>query len=809
MKVSYRWLREFVDTDLPPQEIADRLINAGIEVASVTPVVEGLSGVVIGLIEAIEQDLPGPSGHRNALCRVAVAGRRFSVVCGAPNAAAGVRAAFAPPGATLPGGRAVEAATVRGVTSEGMLCSVKELGLGDDHSGILVLASDAPLGADLSTYLGLDDAILEIEITPNRPDALSVVGVAREIAAVTGVAFRFPQVAVKEGEPEAAQVASVTVDAPDLCPRFAARVITGLTVAPSPPWLAQRLRAVGLRPISNLVDVTNYVMWELGQPLHAFDLDRVTDRAIVVRRARAGERMVTLDGQERALAPEMAMVCDPARALAVGGVMGGADSEVTDATTSVLLEAAYWDPGSIRRTARALGLATEAAYRFERGGDIEGLREALDRAAQLMADLGGGTVARGVLDVYPKPRSHPRLTVRLSRIERVVGACPPRTQVVEILQRLGFAVDDSGADLQVVVPSFRRDVFQEDDIVEEVVRVWGYDKIPSTLDSGGLQLSVARPESLRLARAAGRALNAAGLHECLTYAFVDPDRIARMGWDDPSRLLVLQNPLSRERSVLRPAMLPGLLESLATNLNRQGADVQVFEVGHVFGPAREDDVDRPAHEELWLGLALTGARRPRAWHAPRERVDVFDAKGLAETVLAVAGCARWETAPFPDGAEPRAFEPGRAARLIAGGREVGHFGEVSLAAREAFDVPAPVFAAEVSLSALLALSADPLRYRPLPRFPAVQRDLAVVGPADLTAADIEAAIVGMQVPLLARVLLFDVYAGEQVGAGRRSLGWSLTFQAPDRTLRDSEVNDLVARIVDEIQRRFGVEVRST
>ncbi|HYB44073.1 MAG TPA: phenylalanine--tRNA ligase subunit beta, partial [Candidatus Methylomirabilis sp.] len=641
MKISYRWLREFVGTDLAPREIAERLINAGVEVASVAPLVEGLSGVVVAEIEAIEGDLPAASGHANKLCRVALADRRLSVVCGAPNAAAGVRTALAPPGATLPGGRVVTAARIRGATSEGILCSEKELGLGEDHSGILILPADAPVGADLGAYLGLDDWILEVEITPNRPDVLSVVGVAREIAALTGAPFRPPQEVVKEGETEAASLASVQIDAPDLCPRFCARVITGLTVRPSPPWLAQRLRAVGLRPINNLVDVTNYVMWELGQPLHAFDHDRVSRHTIVVRRARLGERIITLDGQDRALAPSMALVCDPAGSLGIGGVMGGAESEVTDQTTAVLLEAAYWDPGSIRRTARQLGLVTDAAYRFERGGDIEGLGEALNRAAQLMADLGGGTVARGILDVYPAPRTRPRIALRLARVERLIGAAPPREQAVQILRALGLSVDASGPDLQVTVPSFRRDISQEDDLVEEVIRIWGYDKIPMARDRGGEPVPVVRPAGLRLARAVAQQLTAAGLFECISYAFVDPDRLARMGLAD-ARLIALQNPLSRERSVLRPSLLPGLLEVLATNANHQTTDARVFELGHVFAPRRDEDGDRPAHEELWAALALTGLRLPRAWFAGRERMDVYDAKGMAELVLTAAGVGEWE-----------------------------------------------------------------------------------------------------------------------------------------------------------------------
>jgi phenylalanyl-tRNA synthetase beta chain len=808
MKISYRWLQEFVETDLAPPDIAERLINAGIEVASITPVVEGLSGVVVGEIEAIVQDLgETASGHHNKLCRVRLPDRTFSVICGAPNAASGVRTAFAPPGATLPRIGAIKATKIRGVASEGMLCSEKELGLSDDHSGILALPGDAPLGADLGRYLGLDDSVLEIEITPNRPDTLSVVGVAREISALTGAPFRFPQVALKETDPEAATLARIQIDAPDLCPRFDARVITGLTVRPSPPWLAQRLRAVGLRPINNLVDVTNYVMWELGQPLHAFDYDTVAQHTIVVRRARPNERIRTLDGQDRPLGLDMALVCDPERALAIGGVMGGAETEVTDRTRAVLLEAAYWDPGSIRRTSRTLGLGTDAAYRFERGGDIEGLSEALGRAAQLMADLGGGTVARGVLDVYPSPRPHPRITLRLSRVERLISVCPPRPDAVRILQGLGLAVDDSGADLQVIVPSFRRDIFQEDDLVEEIIRIWGYDKIPLTRDRGGQLMPVVRPAGLRLRRAVSAQLAAAGPYECISYAFVDPDRLERMGWTKASDLIALQNPLSRERSVLRPSLLPGLLEALKTNANHQITDARIFEVGHVFSPRREGDVDRPLHEELWVGLALTGLRQPRAWHASRESVDIFDAKGMAELVLMAAAVRGWDTAPFPDGEHPHYLEPGRGARLVVGDQNIGGFGELALPVREAFDLVAPVFVAELSLSTLLTLPPWVPAYQTLPRYPAVQRDLALVVPDHVTAGAIEAAIRGMHLPLLTRVVLFDVYAGDQIGAGRRSLAWSLTFQAPDRTLRDSEVNDLHGRIVKGLVERFNADIR--
>jgi phenylalanyl-tRNA synthetase beta chain len=577
-------------------------------------------------------------------------------------------------------------------------------------------------------------------------------------------------------------------------------------VEPAPPGLAQRLRAVGLRPINNLVDVTNYVMWELGQPLHAFDYDRVAERKIVVRRARAGERNKTLDGPERQLTPEMAMVCDPTRALAVGGVMGGADSEVTPRTTSVLLEAAYWDPGGIRRTSRALGLHTDAAYRFERGGDIDGLREALDRAAQLMADLGGGQVARGVLDVYPTPRPRPRIALRLSRVERVIGASPPRPEVVGILQRLGFAVGDAGTDLEVAVPSFRRDIAQEDDLVEEVIRVWGYDKIPVTLARGGELRPVTQPRGLTLSRQVRRALNAAGLAECVTYSFLDPDRLAAMGWRDAATLVTLQNPLSRERSVLRPSLIPGLLDVLAINVSRGNPDARVFEIGQRFAPRRPEDIDRPLHEEMWVGIALIGARETRSWSASRERVDVFDAKGLAELVLATAGATAWQTSSWGEIGGPAFLEDGRSALLTMNGAEIGWFGELARGVREGFDLPSPVMLAEVSLSALGALPAVVPRYQPLPRFPAVQRDLALVVSAAVAAGEVETHLRAMRVPLLTHIELFDVYEGGQVGHGRRSLAFSLTYQAADRTLTDREVNDLHATIVADVRARFGAEL---
>lgn len=791
MKISYRWIKEYVETDLSAQAVADRLTNAGIEVALVAPLVTGLSGVVVGEVEAME---------KKGVCRVATADRHFTVVCGAPNVSTGVRAAFAPPGATLPGGQKVQATKKRGVLSEGMLCSEKELGIGDDAGTILLLAADAPLGRDLVTYLGLDDWILEVEVTPNRPDCLSVVGVAREVAALTGAPFRFPVIAMKEGDAEIAALAAVEVEDPDLCPRYAARLITGLTVAPSPPWLAQRLRAVGLRPINNLVDITNYVLWELGHPLHAFDYDTLAQRKIVVRRARPGERLTTLGGQDRALSDSMLLIADAERGIGLAGVMGGANTEVTEQTTSVLLESAYFNPTSIRRTAKRLGLATDAAYRFERGADIEGLREALDRASQLLADLGGGTVARGVLDVYPSPRPHPRIPLRLERIQRVIGICPPRGDVMRILQGLGFAVDEAKDPPEIVVPSFRRDVSMEDDLAEEVIRVWGYDRIPSTLPGGSLAL-VRQPAALRRATRVRQTLAAAGLAEVITYSFADPERLRLLGWDPASPdLMTLRNPLSQERSILRPSLVPGLLEVVATNRQRQSPDVGCFEVGRVF---RSGGSDGLAREELRVGIALTGLRSSRAWYSGRGSADLYDAKGAAEHVLASLGVGAYEVR----GSASPFLEEGRGGEFVVAGEAVGWFGELALGPQEGHDLADPVFLAEISLDRLEALPPRQVRYRALPRFPAVQRDVAFVMPQDLSVAQVESEIRRRGGALLKSVALFDVYAGEGVDAGMRSVAWSLLFQADDRTLTDDEVNALHAAIIDAVKGRFKIVVR--
>ena len=806
MKLSWRWIKECVETPLSVSAAAERLIAGGLEVASVTPVAPAMSGVVVGAVEGIERDLGPHRGHRNLLVRVSTGSERFSVVCGAPNCAVGVRAAFAPPGAVLPGERKIEAARIRGTESQGMLCSERELGLGDDDSGILTLDGDAPPGADLRQLLGLDDSVLEIDVMPNRPDCLSVVGIARELAALTGARLIPPPTRVVEGQGDVREFARLRVEDAELCPRYTARAITGVRVGPSPSWLAFRLRAVGLRPISNVVDATNYVLWELGHPLHAFDHDTVEEHTIVVRRARDGERLTTLDGQERTLTSSMLVIADPRRAIGLAGVMGGANTEVSAGTTRVLLESAYFHPASIRRTSRALGLRTDAAYRFERGADIDGLRESLDRTAQMIAELGGGTVARGVLDEYPAPRPRPTVKVRTSRVQRVIGIAPPVEDAAAILTGLGMPPRRDGDDLHVHVPSFRRDVTMEDDLVEEIIRVWGYDRIPST---GGARTveSVRRPPSAEQDARLREALVGAGLQEVVTWVFEDPTLVPSPfpGLESDTRVTLL-NPLSQDAAWLHASLVPGMLGVIAHNVRRGQSDVAIFEIGKHFTGVADAAAPR---ETRWLAILMTGARERPAWYASRRAFDVFDAKGLAEHALAALGVHDVVTAdPGEPLAAPAHFEVGRAGWLTASGRRVAAFGEVSHAASEPLGILAPVFAALLPLDEIASFAAPRPLHVSLPRYPAVQRDVAFTLPDSLPAADVEAVLRAHGGPHLRAVTLFDLYQGEGIPQGHRSLAWRLTYRADDRTLTDAEVNEMRDAAVEAARRRFHIDVRA-
>ena len=607
MNVTLNWLKAYIDFEFSPSELADRLTMLGIEVESIKHLGAELGGVVVGSVISIR---PHPNADKLVLCQVDTGGTdTLQIVCGAPNAREGMLAPVATIGATLPIGLTIKRAKLRGETSEGMLCSEKELGFSDDAAGLMELPTDIPVGTPLSEALGLDDVVFELEITPNRPDCLSLIGVAREIRAETGNPLKLPTVDLRESNISVRDLTSVTIDAPYLCPRYAARVIQGVKVGESPAWLQQRLASVGIGVINNIVDITNFVLMEYGQPLHAFDYHKLTENRIVVRRAMKGEHLTTLDEAERELTSDMLVIADAERPVALAGIMGGYDSEITETTCDVLLESAYFNPSSVRATAKALGISTEASYRFERGADPGAVLAALDRAAQLIAELAGGTVCEGVVDVYPgsppvtgKGGQQPLTEVQLrpERVNFVLGTTLEPSEMVQILNRLGFDVDATGEVYHVTVPTFRVDVTREIDLIEEIARVHGYDNIPTTLPKGDIPVPAPNPKT-EVRRRIKHFLLAAGMMEAVNYSFCDPncfDKI-RLKADDPLRnTLQLRNPLSPEMSVLRTTLLPGLLENAQSNKNHQVSDIALFEISNVFIPEEDVEGEMPRSKEL-------------------------------------------------------------------------------------------------------------------------------------------------------------------------------------------------------------------
>jgi phenylalanyl-tRNA synthetase beta chain len=804
MLVSLKWLRELVDIDLDVPALVDLLDMTGTKVEAVHAA-ETTGDVVVGRILTKERH---PEADKLWVTTVDV-GRDepLQIVCGAQNFEAGDVVPVALVGATLPNGVTIKKAKLRGVVSEGMNCSAAELGLGSDHSGLLLLPRDAPLGMPFFEYNGTADTVLELEITPNRPDCLSVAGIAREVGAVTGKASRVPASRPEEsGEPASASV-SVSIEDPALCPRYTARLIRDVRIGPSPEWLAERVTATGARSISNVVDVTNYVMFELGQPLHAFDAATITAdgqrRAIAVRAARSGERLVTLDGQDRDLASDTLVIADPTGPIALAGVMGGALTEVTGATVDVLLESACFAPASVGRTSRRLALISEASQRFERGVDPNGCVSALDRAAELLAEVSGGTVAPGVVDAYPVPVTPAVVPLRLSRMNALLGTDLPGSVATGILERLGLTVapgEDAGAPL-VTVPTFRPDLTREADLIEEVLRVHGMEKVVSTLPAGRGRVGGLTAEQ-RLAERVGVALRGAGLTEAVTWSFADPTDAARLGWelpaaDSPVRLL---NPMSADQSELRMTTLPGLLRAVAHNRNRGVVDVHLYEVGVVWttSPGRK----LPRERAVVAGVLAGSWKRP-GWNDRPPALDLFDAKGALDSVVEELGVARFKVRAL----DLPWLQPGRSSEVLVGGQVVGWLGEVHPSVLASYECAGPVAVFEVQLKPLLEAARDIRPFVDLPRFPGVKIDLAIVVDEGVTAERAEQAIGSAGGKLLESVRLFDVYRGEGVPEGAKSLAFSLVYRDSARTLTSEEVERAHDKLVRKVNAALGGRLR--
>lgn len=786
MRVPLSWLRDFAPVEGEPADLAATLSSLGLVVEGIDRVGEGLGDIVVAKVLATA---PHPAADKVQLVDVDTGGGEVAhVVCGAFNFGPGDLVPFAPVGARLPGGMQIGRRKVRGQWSEGMLCSGAELALSDDHDGILVLPSGAAEpGSALTEALGIvADCVFDIDVTPNRPDALSIVGVARDLAARLKVPFTVPEPPGLD-RAVAGPGSTVVVEAPDLCPRFTATRLRGVAVGPSPAWLANRLTMAGMRPINNVVDISNYVMLEMGQPNHPYDLERLPGGGLLVRRGRTGEVLVTLDGLERALGPDDCVICDAeGTAVGVGGVMGGASSEIGEATTSVLLEAAAFTPLAIALTSKRLGLRTEASVRFERGTDPEGIERSVARFCQLATELAGSTVDGPVVDASVERPARPRVNVRTVKVNSLLGTELTTEDVVGYLEPIGFATEPAGTagELVVTVPSWRPDSDREADIVEEVARHHGYSRIPRTLPAvardGGL---TAHQRDRRRVR---DVLAGAGLSEAWSTSLLAPADLDRCGFGPGA--VEVENPLAQEESVLRPSLLPGLLRAVSTNAGHRYPDVRLFEIGKVFLPPAGGQ-GLPDEPEL-VGAVLAGA-------------DAGAAKVLLDVLTGALRVDAVVLAP----SVPPGLHPTRSATVTASDVPVGHVGEVDPDIVAAHGLDGPVAWLELDLGRLLAAPRVGADYRPVSRFPSADFDLAfAVGP-EVAAADVEKALRLAAGDLLEDIWLFDVFRGAQLGEGRRSLAFRLRVAAPDRTLGDEELAELRAQAIVAVEKAVGATLR--
>jgi phenylalanyl-tRNA synthetase beta chain len=801
MIVTYNWLKEFVDFDIPPGELADLLTMLGLEVERMEARGDGTDSIVVA---QVLEKAPHPNADKLSLCKVNNGKEILDIVCGARNFMAGDKVALAQIGTVLPGDFRIKRSKIRGEESCGMLCSEKELGLSDESSGIIVLPPEFELGVPLFEALRLKDTILEIGLTPNRADCLSIIGVAREIAAKLGVAVKYPGHAVEEKGADVATIAAVIVEDPQLCPRYTARYISGCKIGPSPGWMQNRLKAVGFRPINNVVDVTNYVLMEYGHPLHAFDFDRLSGGKIIVRRALDGERFTTLDGQERTLNTSDLTIRDAERAVALAGIMGGENSEISGETTNILLESAYFNPSSTRLTSKRLGMHTDASHRFERGADINILVRALDRAASLMADLAGGTVAGGVLDVYPEKFNAKRITARVEMINRTLGLHLSAEAIVGMFHNLEFTTDiiEPGI-FEVCVPSFRVDIEREIDLIEEVARLNGFENIPVTMPKARV-FSDLPPRRQRLEKRLKNLLADQGFNEVINFSFIAPEALDKLllEADDPRRVTVrLRNPLVEEQSVMRTTLLPSLLETAAKNMSYRELNQRIFELRRIYLPKEGQEL--PV-EPLFLAGLVTGRREADGWNQEKYPVDFFDIKGIVENIFSAFHLT---DVLFASEKTENFFHPGKACNIILGDKTVGSIGELHPDVQERFGIEQTAYYFEINVEHLAAHSKDILSVSPPSRFPDTIRDIAMLISDEVPFITVRECLNALRIKEIEEVSIFDLYRGEHIPPGQKSIAIRLRYRSHDRTLTDDEVARLHERVTNHLLQEIKVTIR--
>lgn len=800
MKVSLKWLKDYVDISLAPKELADKLTMAGLEVKSIQTIAGAWKDLVVGEVVTLN---PHPNADRLKLPTVNLGTKQVTVVCGAPNIGLGQKVVFASTGAQLIDGHTGKAMTlkpakIRGVMSEGMVCSEKELGISDSHEGIMVLPSEAPTGTPLGEYLG--DTILDLDITPNRPDCLSVIGIAREIAALTDHGLHSLEITYEETEDSIDALVSVAIVEPNLCPRYCASLITGVNVGPSPWWLQQRLRNYGMRPISNIVDVTNYVMLEYGQPLHAFDYQKLRGHKIIVRRAERGETITTLDGIERILAEDILVIADEEKPVAIAGIMGGLDTEVTDATDTILLESANFNQAVIRRGCRHLGLQSEASIRFDKSLSPGLPQLPLKRATQLLLELAGGKAAKGMIDAYPGKTAPKNMLLSTEEVKRLSSLEIDVGKITKVLQSLGFECEESHlpSQISVVAPYWRSDVESAADLIEEVVRIIGYEKIPTTRLSSSLPMREPTPV-LGFKRRLRNILVSCGFQEMLTYSLTSLEKLQRLSPDLDVKVMPLKvaNPLTKEQEYLRTTLRTNILAALANNQKHEENGIKLFEIGKVFLPQGRE---LPQEKDLLCAL-LSGPRYELSWHGDNKPLDFFDATGVVESLF-----KQLELVATFEVSDDESLLPGRAVDIIINGDKVGITGELHPKVTQAFELSGTVYLIEIDMEKLLDKTTRLKEYRAISRFPGSSRDISLVIDEQVPYQQVAGVI--RSFPLVSKVTLFDFYTGKQLPEGKKSFAVRIVYQSPERTLTDEEIDKTQEQMLDRLHQELGATLRS-
>ena len=817
MRVSYDWLKTMIDVPESPKELSDEYIRTGTEVEAIDVVGESYDHVVTA---QVLEKTPHPDSDHMYVCKVSVGDKNvdaegnpepLQIVCGAQNFEAGDHIVTAMIGAVLPGDVKIKKSKLRGVVSMGMNCSARELGIGGDHSGIMILREDAPVGMPFGEYYGCSDTVLDCEITPNRPDCLSMIGMARETGAIFDRDYHveLPSIKVETGRATADEL-TVAIADEGLCDRYVARIVRNVKVGPSPDWMVKRLNSLGIRPHNNIVDITNYVMMLTGQPLHAFDLstfvERDGKRSVVVRAAKQDEKFQTLDGENRVLDAGMGLITDGERPVALAGVMGGMDSEITDDTVDVMVESACFNAGRTSHTSRDLSLISDASIRFERQVDETGCVDVANVTCALIEELAGGEVAPGYVDVYPAPKTIAPITLRYQRILDICGAPIERDFVERSLTRLGCTVESEGSDFQVTPPSFRPDLPREIDLIEEVLRLWGMGRVEATIPAAKNHIGGLTREQ-KLTRKVGQILRACGLNETTTFGFAAPGDLEKihMSADGRGVPVVLMNPLVAEQTEMRRSLLPGLLQSVAYNEAHGTANVHLYEIGSLFHG--RENASLPRETQSVAGV-LTGSWSDQTWNNTVDKLRFFAGKGIVEELLEQLRLpkVRFRVA---EGEGYEFLQPGRAAEVLSGGTVLGWVGEIHPEAREAMDIDQIVVAFELDLDKLIKGAHNQENYHEFSPFPAVQHDLAIVVPDEVTCEDLLRRITSAGGKLLENVRLFDVYRDPvRVGIGKKSMAFSLTYRSDDHTLTSDEVERAHSKIVTKVCKATGGEVRS-